>query len=92
MFLILFVTYTLLPDAGMVDQTEFPGRIEEMDYQGNNRRAVKFLTPNGARPWSISMFEDSYYWTDSHDNQEALFKCNRFVTASVVCNSFLTVS
>lgn len=68
-------------DAGMVDQTSFPGRIEEMDYQGNNRRAVKFLTPNGARPWSISMFEDSYYWTDSHDNQEALFKCNRFNTS-----------
>ena len=56
---------------------EYPGRIEEMDYTGANRRVVKFLPPDTAKPWSITMFEDSYYWTDSHNEQEAIVKCDR---------------
>ncbi|KAL5250879.1 hypothetical protein ACHWQZ_G016579 [Mnemiopsis leidyi] len=67
-------------DAGKSDQEGYRGRIEEMTYSGHHRRVVKYLTPNGAKPWSITMFGDHYYWTDSHDRQEALIKCNRFNT------------
>ena len=67
----------------MHDHDSYPGRIEEMSYTGQGRRVVKFLTPDGARPWSVTVFEDSFYWTDSHDDQEALFKCNRYCNSSV---------
>jgi len=70
-------------DAGSTDQHVYSGRLEEMNYDGTHRRVVKLLPPNRAKPWAVTTFEDFYYWTDSHDTQEALIKCNRFNTSSV---------
>jgi len=62
-------------DAGSSNVIQHGPRVEEMNYDGSNRRIVKRLLPLNAKPWSITMFEDWIYWTDS--NVEALLKANR---------------